>query len=321
MLKYRIKLFFSKQSIKRYANILSSFFIVVSFVLIAGCKQKAGEIGPKYSQKKDSLEILKLQFAIHPLYNPVKLFRVYQPLINYLNEGLQGEAQISLESSTDYNAYLEKIRKHEIGMLLPNPWQTLIAIKEGYSVIAEAGISADFKGIFIIRKDSDINEPKDLIGKVVCYPSPTALAACIMPQYFLFQHGIDINKDISNSYVTSQESSILNVFLGNATAGATWPPPWRAFQKSHPMEAAELKIIWETESLINNSVMIKNEVAPKIRDRVQELLLGLSKTKSGEILLKEMETECFIKASNEDYNIVRNYINRFEQNVRKVEIK
>ena len=67
-------------------------------------------------------------------------------------------------------------------------------------------------------------------------------------------------RDIENRYVGSQESSIMNAYLGQTAAGATWPPPWRAFQKEHPREAAELKVIWETESLVNNSVMVRDDV-------------------------------------------------------------
>ena len=156
-------------------------------------------------------------------------------------------------------------------ILLPNPWQTLEAMKVGYHVIAMAGDAEDFKGIFIVRKDSGIKTPADLRGKVVSYPSPTALAACIMPQYFLHRNGIDVNRDIENAYVGSQESSIMNAYLGKSAAGATWPPPWRLFQQDHPAEAAQLKVIWETPSLLNNSVMVRDDVPAAVGRRVRRL--------------------------------------------------
>ena len=46
-----------------------------------------------------------------------------------------------------------------------------------------------------------------------------------MPQYYLHQQGIDVNRDIQNAYVGSQESSIMNAYLGQSAAGVTWPPP------------------------------------------------------------------------------------------------
>jgi phosphonate transport system substrate-binding protein len=40
-----------------------------------------------------------------------------------------------------------------------------------------AGDADDFKGIFIVRKDTDIKVPAQLKGKRVSYPAPSALAA------------------------------------------------------------------------------------------------------------------------------------------------
>jgi phosphonate transport system substrate-binding protein len=258
--------------------------------------------------------------AVHPLYNPTKLFSAYQPLVDYLNKHLE-EAQITLEASRDYDTFEEKYENRLPDFLLPNPWQTLQAMESGYQVIATAGEPEDFKGIFIVRKDSSIEQPVDLLGKAVSYPSETALAACIMPQYFLYQNGIDVNRDIENRYVGSQESSIMNVYMGLTAAGATWPPPWRAFQRDHPEEAAELMVIWETEPLINNSVMARNDVPADVRNKVQQLLITLHETDEGRSILTGMDTARFIPAEDSDYDIVRAFVAQFEKAVRPVEEK
>jgi phosphonate transport system substrate-binding protein len=192
-------------------------------------------------------------------------------------------------------------------------------MKVGYHVIAMAGDPGDFRGLIVVQRDSDVKQPVDLKGKRVSYPSPTALAACIMPQYFLQTHGVDVNADVENRYVGSQESSIMNVFLGQTAAGATWPPPWRAFQKEHPLEAAKLKVLWETESLVNNSVMVRADVPALVVGQVRALLLGLEETAEGKSILEGIETAHFLPASDEDYDVVRRYVARFENEVRPVE--
>jgi phosphonate transport system substrate-binding protein len=258
------------------------------------------------------------RLAVHPLHNPSKLIQVYQPLIDYLNRSLHG-ARLSLEASRDYGDFEGKYQARKPEFLLPNPWQTLQAMKLGYRVIATAGEPQDFKGIFVVRRDSTLARPGDLKGKSVSYPSATALAACIMPQYFLHSHGIDVKVDIENRYVGSQESSIMNAYLGKTAAGATWPPPWRAFQKDHPQEAAELKVIWETESLINNSVMVRDDVPASVKEEVRVLLLGLDGNAEGKSILAGMETARFLAAGDADYDSVRRYVDRFEKEVRAVE--
>ncbi len=182
-----------------------------------------------------------------------------------------------------------------------------------------AGDADDFRGVFVVRRDSALQRPQDLKGKRVSYPSPTALAACIMPQQFLHAHGIDVNRDIVNAYVGSQESSIMNAFLRLSDAGATWPPPWRALQREHPQEASELKVIWQTDPLINNSVMVRDDVPPALSARVRQLLLELDRSPDGRRILDAMETARFTAAEDDDYGVVRRYVDRFEHDVRPID--
>ena len=302
---------------------MNSFTTLVGLLLamlLAACDQQLAEKPLQYSSAPASAVTPVYRLAVHPLHNPQKLSEAYQPLVDHLNRQLNG-VHIELEASRDYPTYEKKFRDRNPAILLPNPWQTLQAMKVGYHVIAMAGDAEDFKGIFIIRNDSEIKLPADLKGKVVSYPSPTALAAAIMPQYFLHAKGIDINRDIENAYVGSQESSIMNVYLGKSAAAATWPPPWRLFQKDHPAEAAQLHLIWETPSLINNSVMVRDDVPNTIREQVRKSLLELTQTPQGKTILASMETSRFHGADDASYGIVTDYIKRFEKEVRLVESK
>ena len=297
-----------------------SFCYVLVALSLAACEQQPADKPLQYSNAPVGTQAPVNRLVPHPLYNPQKLSEIFQPLVDYLNRRVPA-ANLQLETSKDYQSFEKKFRAREGEFLLPNPWQTLEAEKVGYHVISMWGDAADFKGIFIVRKDSGIKVPADLKGKVVSYPSPTALAAAIMPQYFLHQAGIDINKDIQNNYVGSQESSIMNVYLGQSSAGAVWPPPWRLFQKDHPAEAAQLKMIWETPSLINNSVMARNDVPQAIREGVRQALLDLPNTPEGKQILAGMETARFHAADDASYEVVRDYINRFEKEVRPIERK
>lgn len=293
---------------------------VVALALVfflSGCEQKPQSTGPQYGVAPAPATASEYHLAVHPLHNPAKLSQAYQPLIDYLNGKLKG-VRLVLEASRDYANFEEKYQGRTPEFLLPNPWQTLQAMQVGYSVIAMAGEPDDFKGIFIVRQDTGIKEPADLKGKAVSYPSPTALAACIMPQYFLHGRGIDINREIENLYVGSQESSIMNVFFAKTVAGATWPPPWRAFQKEHPLEAAELKVMWETEPLVNNSVMIRDDLPVELGRELQKNLTALHESEQGRAILAGMETARFLAATDQDYDVVRSYIERFEREVRKV---
>nr|WP_320189937.1 phosphate/phosphite/phosphonate ABC transporter substrate-binding protein [uncultured Desulfobacter sp.] len=304
-------------SITTQGKFVLSAIIILGILSIPGCEETDVYSGPRYGAPKKISTRHAHHFAVHPLYNPARLVEAYQPMINYLNRHLDDD-KILLEASWDYADYEAKFKEERISFLLPNPWQTLQGIKNGFEVIAMAGDARDFKGIFIVRKDSPIKTPLDLKGKSVCYPAPTALAACIMPQFFLYRSGLDIHTDIENHYVGSQESSIMNVWLKQHPVAATWPPPWRDFQKNFPEKAAQLKVIWETPHLMNNSVMARKSLPPALKLRVRELLVSLHGSLGGTAILNAMETRRFHKADNESYEMVKSYIETFEQKVRKV---
>ncbi|MFZ5766544.1 MAG: phosphate/phosphite/phosphonate ABC transporter substrate-binding protein [Thermodesulfobacteriota bacterium] len=298
---------------------LSFFFLLVLLsAIFPGCRQQPEPEGPQFGPRPPSGRPPLYHFAIHPLHNPAKLIDAYQPLMDHLNRQLAG-IRFDLEASRDYAEFEEKYREGRPDFLLPNPWQTLQAMKAGYRVIAMAGEPDDFKGIFVVRRDSGLTSPGQLKGRVVSYPAPTALAACIMPQYFLYRHGVNVTRDLDNRYVGSQESAIMNVFLGQSAAGATWPPPWRAFQKEHPREAAELMLAWETEPLVNNSVMVRGDIPAQTAEAVRTLLVELDRTAEGRAILAGMETARFLPATDRDYEVVARFVARFEEEVRPVE--
>lgn len=288
-------------------------------LLAAGCRRQPDPVGPKYGKAPAVPEERQVYtFAVHPLHNPATLAQAYRPLINYLNREIPG-VRFELEASRDYAHFEVKIRSREPEFLLSNPWQTIVAMPLGYQVVAMAGEPADFKGLIIARKDSPLSSPADLKGKTVSYPSRTALAACLLPQDYLQRHGVKVMTDIDNRYVGSQESAIMNAYLGKSAAAATWPPPWRLFQKMHPREAAELKVLWETEPLVNNSVMARHDVPAPLRERLRTLLTRLHETPAGAKILAGMETARFLPAADGDYDRVRRFIARFEREVRPVE--
>ena len=304
------------RSLHAVATVTGALFLM----LLSACDQSPEQRapGPSYGAPPAVADQPVYSFAVHPLHNPNRLFERYQPLIDHLNHTVP-EVRFVLEASRDYQDYERKFRSRGPAFILPNPWQTLEAMKVGYRVLAMAGDPSDFRGIFIVRRDSGVSKPTDLKGKAVSYPSPTALAACIMPQYWLHAQGIDVRKDLLNRYVGSQESSIMNAYLGETAAGATWPPPWRAFQKEHPREAAELKQIWQTDSLPNNSVMARDDIPIDVVRRVSATLVGLIDAPGGVAILAGMETARFNPADDDSYVIVRDFIVRFENEVRPVE--
>jgi len=295
-------------------NIIGLLFIA-AVTLLSGCNNDAEfSYTPQFSDTKHS-SIKQYIFGIHPLHNPQRLHDVFDPLMQYLSNNIPN-AKFKLEASRNYAAYDEKLYAKKFDFGLPNPFQTINAIDKGYRVFAKMGDDENFRGIFLVRKDSTIKQTTDLIGKAVSYPAPTALAATMMPQYYLQTHGVDVMNDLDNRYVGSQESSIMNVYHGDTIAGSTWPPPWIALSKERPELARELKVIWQTEPLCNNSFVVLPSVSNKIVNQVQSLLINLHKNDDGMKILEKIILSRFEIADNETYQPVRDFVTTFSSTIR-----
>lgn len=273
--------------------------------------------GPRYSLESPDPRP-EYVFAVHPLHTPPRLFAVYGPILDRIRSQCP-DLRIRLEASKDYHAFEEKLAARKVHFALPNPYQTLRCQASGYRVFGKMGDDQHFRGIILVRRDSGIQSIGDLKGKSISYPAPTALAATLMPQYYLQAHGLDVGRDTRSLYVGTQESVIMNVYLRLTDAGATWPVPWMKFLEEHPTEAATLTVRWQTESLPNNGLVVRDDVPETVARRVERVLFGLHQDPEGRRMLARIPVSRFEPASAETYAPVRSFMKRFEARVRPVD--
>ena len=295
------------------------FVIVFLGAMLMSCDQKQDiEYHPEYANVPFAAGGEKvLIIGVHPLHNPKRLHEIFGPIADYLSQNIEG-VSFKIEASRNYAAYDKKLYSRKFHFALPNPFQTVNSLKHGYNVFAKMSDDENFRGIFLVRKDSNIKSVMDLKGHAVSFPAPTALAATMMPQYYLQQHGLNVMHDIDIKYVGSQESSIMNVMLGNTKAGATWPPPWHALSKERPELAKELTVIWQTASLPNNSLVVRDDIKQSIVSNVKKLLLNLHQHQQGKKWLAKMELSKFEEAKNDTYKPVVAFLKRFNKEVRPI---
>lgn len=255
--------------------------------------------------------------GIHPLHNPKRLFEVYGPILGFINDQMP-EVMLKLEASRNYDEFDKKLYSGHFDFAMPNPYQTIRSLAHGYRVFGKMAGDDDFRGIILVRKDGGIRQIGDLKGKAVAYPAKTALAATMMPQYYLHSHGLDVNKDIDNRYVGSQESSIMNVLLGHVAAAATWPAPWKTFSTEHPEQAAQLEVKWQTEFLVNNGWVVRKDVPDELAAQFAKNLFNLQNSETGKKLLAAIPVSHFEAANDQTYAPVQAFINDFNQTVRPI---
>ena len=293
---------------------LWKILFLAPFFLLSACNNADNvSYQPEFSSTPGSVN-KEYIFGVHPQRNPKKLREVFGPLVQYLNSQVPG-ANLVFEASRNFAAYDQKQADRQFDFVLPNPYGTVMGIESGYRVFGKMGNEGDLRGLILVRRDSDIKSASDLIGKTVSFPGPTALAATILPRSFLHSEGLDVNSDFKSIYVGSMESSLTNVYRGNVAAGTAYPPAWRDFIKNEPGLAAELKVMWETESMPDNSLMARDDVPEELVNRIAEALFSMHTNKEGQAVLAGMDLTMFKPASDEDYAQVGDFIKQYEAHI------
>jgi phosphonate transport system substrate-binding protein len=249
--------------------------------------------------------------GIHPYLNSKKTYDSYRPILDYLEEHIQGSSFI-LETSSTYANYNEKLYRGDFDFSLPNPFQTFNSLEHDYEVIAKMKPDSVFRGIFVARKEMKLKDVQLLKNHSVSFPAPTALAATMMPLYYLYEQGLDLST-ITKKYVGSQYSSILNAYSSDTIAGATWPPPWEAWCKENPDKAKEMEVVWQTHALVNNGFVVRKDVEKELAKEVADVLSSLDKTIKGQKILHNAGFEGFDYATNDNYLIVKDFIEKYDK--------
>ncbi len=294
-----------------------AFAVLFCALLAAGC---SGDDRPAYAPTYSSTPPpmpTRYVFGVHPLHNPQKLFETYEPLLRYLNTLLDiPNARIALEASNTYQDFDVKLARRALHFALPNPYRTLTGQDRGYRIFAKMDNDEDFRGIIILRKDSDIRCVADLRGKAMSCPAPTALAATMMPQLYLREHGLTSLDEVETLYVGTHHSAIMNVLLGRTAAASTWPPAWREFLAERPQAQQELEVRWRTDPLPSNGLLARDDVPAAVADRVRDLLLGLQESPEGRDILRRLGIPRFVAADSATYAPVAAFLREFKAKVR-----
>lgn len=287
--------------------------------LFSGCQNEATteEYIPKYSKTPLLIKKKIYIFGIYAGENPNRTFEMYQPMVDYINAHLKN-SELRIEASRNYHVFNKKLFSGHFDFSLANPYGVVTSIEKGYQIFGKMGDDDVFKGLVIVRKDSQINTIEDLRGKVISYPDSTALAAAIMPQWYFHKHKLDIEKDIKNSYVGSQESAIMNVYLKKSDAACTWPPPWTNFIKKRPEMAEKLMVKWETPSLVNNGLVVRKDIPSHVIKEVGDILFSMHTNEEGRSILRAQGISRYEKAEGKTYEPVREFLKKFEDEVHPI---
>ena len=270
-------------------------------LLLVACKGDHKNYEPTFSPDSSNKKVLVFGLPNLSSYGDCDLF------IKYLNKNLS-KARIRVLACSNADDYLAKLQKRVFDFTIINGQLVLDAERNGYSIVGKMGDDDKYRSVIFVRKDSAINKLSDLAGKTLTTSGPNALAGTMMPLFFLYKNGVNVKKDLKRLYAPSFESTIMNVYLGRCSAGASKRAIAMDMLKQRPQLDSKLVIKWETPPLINNALFIRSDMDRLIAAELTKLIFTLQDNEEGRKALVPLDVSKFEKASSETYKPLKEFL-------------
>jgi phosphonate transport system substrate-binding protein len=210
-----------------------------------------------------------IKLGILPRLSAVEMYMMFNPLARYLSQET-GE-KISIVIPKDFDAFKAAVMSRHLDLGFSN---SVIYVKlrkempiEPLAVSAE-GKGTRFRGIIVVRRDSDIKTVQDLRGKKLVFVEKESAGGYIFQMMLLKKAGIDIQKDFTLlPFAKKHDNVVQAVFNRAADAGGIREDDFEKMKGK--VDLAQLKIIAHTEYFPNWPLFavptLKKETADKVR--------------------------------------------------------
>ena len=237
-----------------------------------------------------------LNFGVVPQQSASELVKKWGPIFRYLEQ--ETGLKINFETAPDIPTFEARLAEGKYDLAYMNPYHYVVFSKDsGYKAFSKAR-DKRIKGILVVRKDSEINELKDLNNTTLAFPAPAAFAASILTRAALTQDGVSFTP----KYVSSHDSSYLTVARG------VYPAAGGVLRtlKTMPAEIQEqLKVLWISKGYTPHAIASHPRIPTSTVKKIQQALIRMDSSVNGKALLKMIKIKGFEAGQNDEWDDVR----------------
>jgi len=236
--------------------------------------------------------------GVVPQFEQRKLYAIWKPIIEDLEK--RTGTTFDLKSTLTIEEFEKAIERGDFDFVYLNPYHIVqVHDKQGYIPLVADKVA--LRGILVVRKDSAIQSPAELNGKVVAFPSPNAIGATLLPKSDLGQL---FQATVEPLYVKTHSSVYLHVVKGLAAAGGGVE---KTLQEQSEEIRSALRIIYTTRSFPSHPVAAHPRVPGDIREKVRKALLAMNNSPEGRALLQNVPVTQFIPVKYDDYAVMSSW--------------
>ena len=260
-----------------------------------------------------------LKIGAIPDQDPEVLQRQFSQVAAYLEAELPG-VTAEYVPVTDYTAALAGFTTGDLNLV----WfggltgvQTQEAVP-GSTPIVQRDIDAKFTSVFIAPPNSDVSKIEDvdglseIAGHSFTFGSESSTSGRLMPQYFLDQAGVDVEKDLKGKpgFSGSHDATIEQVTAGTYEVGALNSQVWDSRTKEGTIDTSKVVEIFRTPEYYDYHWVLEPDADDSygagFTDALTQALLDIDgSTPEEKEILTAFGAEGFITTKASNYEAIR----------------
>ena len=241
--------------------------LLLAAALLVGCAQPV---------KTD--EVLK--FSIVPAEDQASMGRVWQPLLDDLNQqtGLKVEASYA----SNYMGMIEAMRFHQVQVGWFSALPALEAVNRADAevlgrIVDKGGDGGVYESVLITRKASGITLDSLLkCGKRYNFGlgDPNSTSGTLAPLAYLFApRGIDPAACFKTVRSASHQANLIGVGYGTVDVATANTVPLVYARRQNPKIADKIEVIWKSPPLPESSILVRKDLDRQVKEKLKRFFM------------------------------------------------
>lgn len=275
-------------------NPLKILFVLVVFFSTVGGYVQGGEPTDKPV----------VHFGIIPRYNPMVMYRNYQPLMDYLSAHTPYRFELKL--SRNYPEAVRMLRSGETQVASLGD----VTFAEAFRQFGPMPVAKPlndlgqpyYRSAIVVRNDSSIQRLVELKGKTFAFGDIHSTSGNLIPRDFLFRNGISLFDLRRYENLDSHDAVAKAVLKGKVDAGAVKDVVAERYR------AHGLRIVAKSEPIPAVPIVARPDAPVELVQSLRQALLAIDPRKPEQIqLMVDWDPEFrngFVEARAEDYQTI-----------------
>ncbi|MFC0512785.1 phosphate/phosphite/phosphonate ABC transporter substrate-binding protein [Mucilaginibacter angelicae] len=244
--------------------------------------------------------------------------KVREQIRDYLQEKLK--MPVELIYSNDYTGVIEALRANKAHMADMQPFAYVIASRtlklNPLVTLGNNGKPSTYKSVIISNAHGNIKTMDDVKARsknlTLAFVEPASASGHLIPRAYL--NSIGLNPDTAfkqTIFAGNHLTSVLSVKSGKVDIGCTTNLVFMLMTKAKMINDGDIRVLWTSDPIVSDPVVIKNEVNKDLQKRIQQAYLDMNKERPEilkayvKIFIKDTTRRSYMVANDTLYNGLR----------------